>query len=208
MPERRRFEHLNKIILCARSEYFNTLFRSGMAEGASTSTSMTSGGAGGAGAETEVPVPDADPDAFQCLLDYIATDEVAFAPGGGAEEARRAFLTMQLAHKHGMVRLERLCQRALEEGDLLSPASAVPLLEGACAAGEGGERVVTTCREYMVAQGHAVAEAGGLDALRELPVARGLLRDSYEEVERQRKEIDRLNGCSAGTSRKRRREGD
>ena len=116
---------------------------------------------------------------------------------------------MQLAHKHGMVRLERLCQRALEEGDLLSPASAVPLLEGACAAGEGGERLVTTCREYMVAQGHAVAEAGGLDALRELPVARGLLCDSYAENDRLREENAQLRGDDgAGTSRKRRREGE
>eukprot|EP00947_MAST-08B_sp_MAST-8B-sp1_P006658 g6658.t1 len=145
-PERKRFERLTKAILCVRSDYFDRMFRNRMAEG---------GGGGGAAAggaataEPEIEVPDTDPASFQTLLDYITTDQVAF-PGG----AQHAFSTLQLARKHGIVRLERLCLQVLED-EQLTAESAVPLLEAARAVGggsdegAGGNRLFDTCRRFI-----------------------------------------------------------
>eukprot|EP00947_MAST-08B_sp_MAST-8B-sp1_P001450 g1450.t1 len=217
-PERKRFELIAKPILCVRSEYFDRLFRNAMAEGSSGGGGGGGAAAGGAAtAVSKIEVPDTDPASFQTLLDYITTDQVAF-PGG----AQHAFSTLQLARKHGVVRLERLCLQALED-EQLTAESAVPLLEaaqavgggadegGAAAGGGGGNRLFDTCRRFILDHGKAVKDAGGLEQLQEhAPVTKGLLGDSIEEVRRLRDEVERLGGGSGGTgggggSRKRRR---
>eukprot|EP00947_MAST-08B_sp_MAST-8B-sp1_P002173 g2173.t1 len=172
-PERKRFEHLGRNFLCVRSEYFDHMFRNAMAEGRAV-TAATVGGAGAATAEPEIEVPDTDPASFQTLLDYIATDQAAF-PGG----PQHAFWTMQLARKHGMVRLERLCLQALE-GEYLTAETAVPMLEaaravgGGCEAG-GGHWLFHRCRRFIQDHSKEVVEAGGLEQLQEHAVTKGLL---------------------------------
>ena len=66
-PEKVRFPHLSKNLLCVRSEYFMKLFSNGMGE-----SSETTGG------ENVVSVPDAQPNAFKTLISYIVTDKVSF----------------------------------------------------------------------------------------------------------------------------------
>ena len=156
-------------------------------------------------------VPDTDPASFQTLLDYITKDQVAF-PGG----AQHAFSALQLARKHGVVRLERLCLQALED-EQLTAESAVPLLEAAQAvgsgidggAGSGGNRLFDTCRRFILDHGKAVKDAGGFEQLQELPaVAVGLLGDAVEEVDRLRcrYEPDTASAAGGGGSRKRQRQ--
>ena len=70
------------------------------------------------GEEAVVSVPDADPKAFKSLIDYIVSDKVDFEDG----DASRAFETLKLARKHGMVRLEKLCMVALEGEERLRAA--------------------------------------------------------------------------------------
>jgi hypothetical protein len=208
-PERQRFEHVMKGLLCVRSEYFDRMFRNTMAEGGGAAAAA----GGAAPAEPEVKVPDTDPASFQTLLDYITKDQVAF-PGG----PQHAFSTLQLARKHGVVRLERLCLQALEDEELTAE-SAVPMLEAARAvgsgidggvAGSGGNRLFDTCRRFILDQGKAVKDAGGLEQLQEhAPVTKGLLGDSIEEVDRLRRKYEpgaAGGGGGEGGSRKRRRQ--
>ena len=90
------------------------------------------------------------------------------------------------------------------EGELLTAGSAVSLLEVTRAVGDGAEscgRLFDACRRFIFQHGKAVKDAGGLDDLQELSVARGLLGDAVEE-------IHRLRGGEAGAgggSRKRQR---
>ena len=68
---------------------------------------------------------------------------------------------------------------------MLSPENAVPLLEAACSRQEpGDERLFDACRQFVLDNGSEVVEAGGLDQLQELAVAKGLLRDSINKVKR------------------------
>eukprot|EP00947_MAST-08B_sp_MAST-8B-sp1_P001452 g1452.t1 len=219
-PERKRFENIMKGILCVRSKYFDRLFRNAMAEGGGSGASGGGGAAAGGAATAvcEIEVPDTDPASFQTLLDYITTDQVAF-PGG----AQHAFSTLQLARKHGVVRLERLCLQALED-EQLTAESAVPLLEaaravgggadegGAAAGGGGGNRLFDTCRRFILDHGKAVKDAGGLEQLQEhAPVTKGLLGDAIEENHRLRCKYEPDAAGEAGSagggggSRKRRR---
>ena len=208
-PERKRFEHLMKGILCVRSKYFDRMFRNAMAEGGGSGGGGGGAAAGGAATEPEVNVPDTEPAAFQSLIDYITTDQVAF-PGG----PQHAFATLQLARKHGVVRLERLCLQALED-EQLTVESAMPLLEAAWALGSGeGEaagrnRLFDTCRRFILDHGKAVVDTGGLEQLQEdAPVAKGLLRDSIEEIDRLRRKYEpdaASGGGGGGGSCKRRR---
>ena len=94
-------------------------------------------------------------------------------------------------------RLAALCRKATEER--LAPATAVPLLESAHAAGDA--RLLARCRRFIVRECGAVRRAGGLTQLREFAVAKGLLSDAYHEVEalrheneEQRREIGELRG--------------
>eukprot|EP00947_MAST-08B_sp_MAST-8B-sp1_P004932 g4932.t1 len=219
-PERKRFERLMKGILCVRSEYFDRMFRNRMAEGGGGAAAAAAAAGGAAPAELEIEVPDTDPASFQTLLDYITKDQVGF-PGG----PQHAFSTLQLARKHGVVRLERLCLQALED-EQLTAESAVPMLEAARAVGSGidggvgegegddgaaagGNRLFDTCRRFILDHGKAVKDAGGFEQLQEMPVAVGLLGDAVEEVDRLRTkyEPDASDGSSSGGgSRKRRRQ--
>eukprot|EP00947_MAST-08B_sp_MAST-8B-sp1_P004931 g4931.t1 len=207
-PERKRFEHLMKGILCVRSEYFDRMFRNRMAEGGGGAAAAAGGAAT---AELEIEVPDTDPASFQTLLDYITKDQVAF-PGG----PQHAFSTLQLARKHGVVRLERLCLQALED-EQLTAESAVPMLEAARAVGSGidggvgegeaagGNRLFDTCRRFILDHGKAVKDAGGFEQLQEHAVTKGLLGDAVEEIDRLRTKTKRVEDCLI-RSRKRRRE--
>ena len=118
--------------------------------------------------------------------------------------AINAFEVLKLARKHGLSRLEALCTHHLDEGGkLLTPGSAVPLLEGARHhVAEDDGRMFDTYRRYMLDHGSDVVEAGGLEQLQEhAPVTKGLLCDAYAEVKRLREGRD----AEGGGSRKRRR---
>ena len=147
-----------------------------------------------------VDVDDCDFDTFQAMLDYLTKDTVDFSHN----DAALAFEVLKLARKHGLSRLEALCMHHLDEGGkLLTPGSAVPLLEGARHhVAEDDGRMFDTYRKYMLEHGSEVVEAGGLDQLHEhAPVTKGLLCDAYAEVKRLREG----RGAEGGGSRKRRR---
>ena len=86
-----------------------------------------------------------------------------------------------------MVRLERLTMLALSSLRMMTPESAVPLLEASCGSDEAGdERLFDEYRRFVLDHGPAVLEAGGLDQLRELDVAKEMLRDTIQEIQRLR----------------------
>ena len=130
--------------------------------------------------EQECLVPDASPAAFRSLLDYLCRDSP-----GDFTDARHAFETLQLARKHGVERLAQLCLKALLE-DQIAADTAVPLLEAAHN-DASNERLFKKCRRFIRANGGAVKAAGGIDDLQQLEVAKGLLGDAIDEVERLRK---------------------
>ena len=75
-------------------------------------------------------------------------------------------------------RLELLCAQALQES--VGPASAVPLLEAAHATGDG--RLLAQCRRYVADHAAEVRASGGVEQLRDLGVAKGLLGDALDQV--------------------------
>ena len=79
---------------------------------------------------------------------------------------------------HQVPRLELLCAQALQES--LGPASAVPLLEAAHATGDG--RLLAQCRRYVADNAAEVRASGGVEQLRDLGVAKGLLGDALDQV--------------------------
>jgi hypothetical protein len=175
---------IGRNILSVRSPYFANMFTAGHFK-----------------TQDVVDVDDCDFATFQAMLDYLTKDTVDFS----SDDAALAFEVLKLARKHGLSRLEALCTHHLDEGGtLLTPGSAVPLLEGARHhVAEDDGRMFDTCRRYMLEHGSEVVEAGGLDQLQEhAPVTKGLLGDAYAELKR-------LCGSGDGTSegsRKRRRE--
>ena len=84
----------------------------------------------------------------------------------------------QLAHKYQVPRLELLCAQALQER--VGPASAVPLLEAAHTTGDG--RLLAQCRRYVADHAAEVRASGGVEQLRDLGVAKGLLGDALDQV--------------------------
>jgi sugar lactone lactonase YvrE len=169
----RRFRNLSKANLCVRSEYFFAMFSGGMAESRRER-------------DEEIRVPDADPRAFRSLIDYIVKDAVKFG-AGSPDDINHAFDVLVLARKHRMVRLERLTMLALSSLRMMTPESAVPLLEASCGSDEAGdERLFDEYRRFVLDHGPAVLEAGGLDQLRELDVAKEMLRDTIQEIQRLR----------------------
>ena len=78
-----------------------------------------------------------------------------------------------------------LCLKVVE--DRLAPATAVPLLESAHAAGDA--RLFKKCRRFVLKECGAVRRAGGVGQLRDLGLAKGLLVDSYREVEQLRRKL-------------------
>merc|ERR1711938_269212 len=82
----------------------------------------------------EVTVLETDLASFTALVRYLLTDQLDLGEGEG-EQARRALVLRQLAHKYQVPRLELLCAQALQER--VGPATAVPLLEAAHTTGDG-----------------------------------------------------------------------
>ncbi|EOD22352.1 hypothetical protein EMIHUDRAFT_315727 [Emiliania huxleyi CCMP1516] len=97
---------------------------------------------------------------------------------GEGEQARRALVLRQLAQMYQVPRLELLCAQALQES--VGPATAVPLLEAAHTTGDG--RLLAQCRRFVADHAAEVRASGGVEQLRDLGVAKGLLGDALDQV--------------------------
>ena len=85
---------------------------------------------------------------------------------------------MRLAQKYQVQRLELLCARAVQER--VGAGNAVPLLQAASATSD--ERLFDQCRRYVTEHSGAVRASGGVEQLRDLGVAKGLLGDALDRV--------------------------
>ena len=169
-PWEKRLAHVTKAVLCVRSEYFRTMFSAHMLERDAA----------------EVAVPDADHASFSALVHYLCTDTVDL--GDDDDAAYRAMALMVLARKYQVRRLEMLCARALQER--VGPANAVPLLEAACATED--DWLFTQCRRLVAERISAVRASGGVEQLRDLGVAKGLLGDAIDQVAQLKGQVTQL----------------
>ena len=158
--DRERIEHVSKNVLCARSPVFRTMFGIGMKERDAA----------------EVTVSHTDLASFTALVRYLLTDQ--FDLGEEEGRAQRALDLRELAQMYQVPRLELLCAQALQES--VGPASAVPLLEAAHTTGDG--RLLAQCRRYVADHAAEVRASGGVEQLRDLGVAKGLLGDALDQV--------------------------
>jgi len=168
---RQRLEHVSKNVLCVRSDYFRTMFGAGMKERDAA----------------EVTVPHADLATFTALVDYLFADELDL----GEEEAgrvQRALALRQLAQMYQVPRLELLCAQALQQSVVAE--TAVPLLEAAHTMGDG--RLLAQCRRYVADNATEVRASGGVEQLRNLGVAKGLLGDALDQVTELQEALDAL----------------
>ena len=125
----------------------------------------------------EITVPKTDLASFTAFIDYLCTDQLDLGEGEG-EQARRALVLRELAQMYQVPRLELLCAQALQES--VGLASAVPLLEAAHTMGDG--RLLAQCRRYVADHAAEVRASGGVEQLRDLGVAKGLLGDALDQV--------------------------
>ena len=158
-----RIEHVCKNRLCGRSEYYGKMFGIGMKERDAA----------------EITVPKTDLASFTAFIDYLCTDQLDLGEGEG-EQARRALVLRELAQMYQVPRLELLCAQALQER--VAPATAVPLLEGQAAHATGDGRLLAQCRRYVADHAAEVRASGGVEQLRDLGVAKGLLGDALDQV--------------------------
>ncbi|EOD21036.1 hypothetical protein EMIHUDRAFT_354993 [Emiliania huxleyi CCMP1516] len=156
-----RVEHVSKCVLCVRSVFFRTMFGIGMKERDAA----------------VVTVRKTDLATFTALVRYLCTDQLDLGEEEG-EQARRALDLRQLAQMYQVPRLELLCAQALQES--VAPASAVPLLEAAHTTGDG--RLLAQCRRFVADHAAEVRASGGVEQLRDLGVAKGLLGDALDQV--------------------------
>ena len=156
-----RYEHVTKAILCIRSVFFRTMFGIGMKERDAA----------------EVTVRNTDLATFTALVRYLLTDQLELGQEEGGR-AQRALDLRQLAQMYQVPRLELLCAQALQES--VAPATAVPLLEAAHTMGDG--RLLAQCRRYVADHAAEVRASGGVEQLRDLGVAKGLLGDALDQV--------------------------
>ena len=168
-----RYEHVSKCVLCVRSVFFRTMFGIGMKERDAA----------------EVTVRNTDLATFTALVRYLCTDQLDLGEEGGGR-AQRALDLRQLAQMYQVPRLELLCAQALQES--VGPASAVPLLEAAHATGDG--RLLAQCRRYVADNAAEVRASGGVEQLRDLGVAKGLLGDALDEVAELKGTVAALKG--------------
>ena len=159
--EEQRIEHVSKNLLCVRSEYYGKMFGIGMKERDAA----------------EITVPKTDLASFTAFIDYLCTDQLDLGEEEGGR-AQRALDLRELAQMYQVPRLELLCAQALQES--VGPASAVPLLEAAHATGDG--RLLAQCRRYVADHAAEVRASGGVEQLRDLGVAKGLLGDALDQV--------------------------
>merc|ERR1711965_827368 len=158
--DRERYDDVSKNVLCARSPVFRTMFGIGMKERDTA----------------EVTVPNTDLATFTALVDYLLSDK--FDLGEEEGRAQRALDLRELAQMYQVPRLELLCAQALQES--VGPATAVPLLEAAHTMGDG--RLLAQCRRYVADHAAEVRASGGVEQLRDLGVAKGLLGDALDQV--------------------------
>ncbi|EOD22561.1 hypothetical protein EMIHUDRAFT_116656 [Emiliania huxleyi CCMP1516] len=125
----------------------------------------------------DVTVPNTDLATFTALVRYLFTDQLDLGEEEGGR-AQRALDLRQLAQMYQVPRLELLCAQALLES--VGPASAVPLLEAAHATGDGW--LLAQCRRYVADNAAEVRASGGVEQLRDLGVAKGLLGDALDQV--------------------------
>ena len=104
-----------------------------------------------------------------------APDHTSEEEGG---RAQRALDLRELAQMYQVPRLELLCAQALQES--VAPATAVPLLEAAHTMGDG--RLLAQCRRFVADHAAEVRASGGVEQLRDLGVAKGLLGDALDRV--------------------------
>ena len=168
-----RYEHVTKAILCIRSVFFRTMFGIGMKERDAA----------------EITVPKTDLASFTAFIDYLCTDQLDLGEGEG-EQARRALVLRELAQMYQVPRLELLCAQALQES--VAPATAVPLLEAAHTMGDG--RLLAQCRRYVADNAAEVRASGGVEQLRDLGVAKGLLGDALDQVAELKGTVAALKG--------------
>ena len=153
--ERRKLENTQKSVLCVRSDYFDTMFRSEVQ------------------CPDEVHVQETSFEAFESVVKYLLTDQVCVDTA-----TQHAFDTMDLARRYQIRRLELLCQQAVEES--LNEHNAVPLMEASN--GLSHHRLASKCRHYVQSNTCAVMAAGGVAQLQSLDVAKGLLLDAMTKI--------------------------
>ncbi|EOD27814.1 hypothetical protein EMIHUDRAFT_353638 [Emiliania huxleyi CCMP1516] len=156
-----RIENVSKNNLCARSPVFRTMFGIGMKERDAA----------------EVTVSHTDLASFTALVDYLLSDKFDLGEEEGGR-AQRALDLRELAQMYQVPRLELLCAQALQESVAL--ATAVPLLEAAHTTGDG--RLLAQCRRFVADHAAEVRASGGVEQLRDLGVAKGLLGDALDQV--------------------------
>ena len=117
-PKGRKLENTQKSVLCVRSEYFDTMFRSEVQ------------------CPDEVHVQETSFEAFESVIIYLLTDQVCVDT-----TTQHAFDTMDLARRYQIKRLELLCQQQVEEG--LDEHNAVPLMEASNALSH--DRLASIC---------------------------------------------------------------
>ena len=137
----------------------------------------------------EVTVRNTDLATFTALVRYLCTDQLDLGEEEGGR-AQRAFDLRQLAQMYQVPRLELLCAQALQES--VGPASAVPLLEAAHATGDG--RLRAQCRRFVADNAAEVRASGGVEQLRDLGVAKGLLGDAFDQVAELKGTVAALKG--------------
>ncbi|EOD29066.1 hypothetical protein EMIHUDRAFT_365941, partial [Emiliania huxleyi CCMP1516] len=167
-----RIEHVSKNNLCARSPVFRTMFGIGMKERDAA----------------EVTVSHTDLVSFTALIDYLLSDK--FDLGEEEGRAQRALDLRELAQMYQVPRLELLCAQALQES--VAPATAVPLLEAAHTMSDG--RLLAQCRRFVADHAAEVRASGGVEQLRDLGVAKGLLGDALDQVAELKGTVAALNG--------------
>ena len=154
-PKGRKLENTQKSVLCVRSEYFDTMFRSEVQ------------------CPDEVHVQETSFEAFESVIIYLLTDQVCVDT-----TTQHAFDTMDLARRYQIKRLELLCQQQVEEG--LDEHNAVPLMEASNALSH--DRLASRCRNYVQGNPSAVLAADGVAQLQSLKLAKGLLLDAMATV--------------------------
>ena len=74
----------------------------------------------------------------------------------------------------------------------MAPATAVPLLEAARAVDD--ERLFAQCRRFVAEHSAEVRASGGVEQLRDLGVAKGLLGDALDQVTQLKGTVKALRG--------------